>query len=186
MKRVFTLLIIFLFTACATTKATLTENEKEGIGHLKNNMKQGKWKFFIDGSLNSVGNYSQNKKNGNWKYYYVNGKVHQKGKFIDDKQNGIWHYYFDSGKFMGRGQIINDKQNGLWKWYHKNGKLYTERFYDDGKLMEIKSCFDKKGNEINCGKIVNGNGTMIFHDVENETDTIQKFEFENGIIKNYK
>ena len=183
MKKIITFLIIFLITSCSSTKTTIIENGKEGKGYLKNNMKQGKWIFFKNGKINSIGNFSKNKKNGKWKYFYSNGKLHQKGRYIDDKQSGIWNYYFDTGEFMGKGELINDKQNGLWKWFHKNGKLYTERFYINGKLMEIKSCYDKKGNVMNCGKIVNGNGTMIFHDIENETDTIQKFEYENGIIK---
>ncbi|AZZ59526.1 hypothetical protein AWB57_11135 [Riemerella anatipestifer] len=165
-------------------KTTITENGQQGKGHLKNNMRQGKWTSFKNGNLNSIGNFSQDKKNGKWKYFYSNRKLHQKGKYIDDKQNGIWNYYFDSGEFMGKGQIIDNKQNGLWKWFHKNGKLYTERFYASGRLMKIKSCYDKKGNEMNCGKIIDGSGIMLFHDIENETDTIQKFEFENGIIKN--
>jgi len=186
MKKILTFSIIFFIISCTTQKTNLTENGKEGTGYLKNNMKQGKWIFFKEGNLNSIGKYSQNKKNGNWKFFYSNGKLHQKGKFIDDNQNGIWNYYFDTGEFMGKGQLLNDKQIGIWKWYHKNGELYTERFYDDGKLMEIKSCFDKQGQKMNCGKIINGNGTMLFHDLEKETNTIQKINFENGIIKNYR
>ena len=62
---------------------------------------------------------------------------------------------------------------------------------DDGKTKaslkcKIKSCFDKQGQKMNCGKIINGNGTMLFHDLEKETNTIQKINFENGIIKNYR
>lgn len=183
MKKILLLSILLILTSCFKT-TTLTENGKVGKGHLKNNMKQGKWTFFVDGNIYSIGNYSQNNKNGIWKYFYDNGKLHQKGKFIDDKQNGIWNYYFDSGEFMGKGQIINNNQNGLWKWYHKNGNLYTERFYDNGRLLEIKSCLDKNGNELNCGKIVNGNGLLFNHDTQNETDTIEQFKFENGVIKN--
>src|SRR5690606_1822644 len=68
---------------------------------------------------------------------------------------------------MGICEIIENKQIGLWKWLHKNGKLYNERIYNDGKLIEIKSCFDKNGKILDCGKIINGNGKMLFHDIEN-------------------
>lgn len=96
---------------------------------------------------------------------------------MNDKQNRIWTYYYDSGEFMRRGELINDKQNGLWQWYHKNGKLYTERLYNLGKMVEIKSCYDNQGKVLECGKIINGNGTMIFHDVENGTNTkIEEYE----------
>ena len=84
---------------------------------------------------------------------------------------------------MGEGKLIDDKQDGLWKWYQKNGSLYTERLYQNGKLIEIKSCFNKNGEALDCGKIINGNGNLIFHDLENESNPIQNFNYENGMIK---
>ncbi|HUH26052.1 MAG TPA: hypothetical protein VLY87_05460 [Flavobacterium sp.] len=184
MNKILFLSLIFFTISCSSSKKNIYEEGKVGKGHLKNNLKYGKWTYSKDDKLNSIGNYSGNRKNGNWKYYYPNGKLHQKGKYIDDKQNGIWNYYFDSGEFMGSGELLENKQIGLWKWFHKNGSLYTERIYSDGKLIEIKSCFDKNGKILDCGKIINGKGKMIFHDIENESDTIEVFEFENGIIKN--
>ncbi|RRA95285.1 toxin-antitoxin system YwqK family antitoxin [Paenimyroides viscosum] len=184
MNKILYLLIIFFAISCSSNQIIINEEGKVGKGHLKNNLKSGKWIFSKDDKINSSGNYSKNKKNGNWKYYYPNGKLHQKGKYIDDKQNGIWKYYFDSGELMGSGELLENKQIGLWKWLHKNGRLYTERIYNDGKLIEIKSCFDKNGKILDCGKIINGNGKMLFHHIENETEVIEEFEFEKGIIKN--
>ncbi|MDO5635971.1 MAG: hypothetical protein Q4G18_01805 [Myroides sp.] len=184
-KILFFLIILFTFS-CSTSQTVITENGKEGKGYLKNNLKNGKWIFSKDGKINSSGKFYKNNKNGKWKYYYSNGKLHQKGKYIDDKQSGIWMYYFDSGELMGFGEFSENKQIGLWKWFHKNGNLYTERFYNDGKLMEIKSCFDKNGKIQDCGKIINGFGKMLFHDLENESTATEEFEFENGIIKNYR
>ena len=149
MKKILIFAIIFLITSCTTTKTTLIENGREGKGNLKNNLKQGKWIFYKDGKINSIGNYSKNKMDGIWRYYHPNEKLHQKGKFVNDKQNGIWNYYFESGEFMGEGELVNDLEVGIWKWYHKNGKLYTERYYEDGNLMEIKSCFEKKKKKLN-------------------------------------
>lgn len=187
MKKILIFAIIFLTTSCTTTKTTLIENGREGKGNLKNNLKQGKWIFYKDGKINSIGNYSKNKMDGIWRYYHPNEKLHQKGKFVNDKQNGIWNYYFESGEFMGEGELVNDLQVGIWKWYHKNGKLYTERYYEDGKLMEIKSCFDKNGEKLDCGNLSNGNGYLLGHDLNNETDKIEKSEYKEGIyIKNYR
>ena len=176
-----------MIISCSTSKTTINENGREGKGHLKNNLKQGKWIFYKDGKINSIGNYSKNKMDGIWRYYHPNEKLHQKGKFVNDKQNGIWNYYFESGEFMGEGELVNDLQVGIWKWYHKNGKLYTERYYEDGKLMEIKSCFDKNGEKLDCGNLSNGNGYLLGHDLNNETDKIEKSEYKEGIyIKNYR
>ena len=187
MKKILVFSLILFIISCSTTKTILDENGKIGKGYLKNNLKQGKWTFYKDGKINSIGNYSKNEMNGNWKFYYSNGKLHQKGVLLNDKQNGIWNYYFDTGEFMGQGELVDDKQVGIWKWYYKNGNLYTERLYENGKLMKIKSCFDKNGQKLNCGEINNGNGYLLGHDLNNGSDEIEKSEFKDGIfIKNYR
>lgn len=169
--------------SCSAPKTTLTKSGKEEIGKLIGGLKEGKWNSYEDGRLMSTGNYTKNQQIGYWKYFYPNGRIHRIGKLIKNKANGFWKYYFDNGELMGKGEVIDDELNGLWKWYYNNGNLYTERFYDNGKLLEIKSCFDKNGGQLDCGQIINGNGIMIMHDVESRTDTIQRFEFEKGILK---
>ncbi|MEJ7559304.1 MAG: hypothetical protein WKF66_13420 [Pedobacter sp.] len=183
MKKILIIPIIVVVLSCTTTKTTLTKNGKEDIGNLIGGLKEGKWKSYEDGRLMSTGKYSKNQQTGYWKYFYSNGSIHRKGNYINDKQNGPWDFFFDNGQRMGKGEIIDDELNGLWKWFYSNGNLYTERFYDHGKILEIKSCFDKNGGQLDCGRLVNGNGIMLFHDVENKTDTIQRFEYEKGMLK---
>jgi len=185
MKNIIIFSISLILISC-TPKIIVYENGRNGEGKIKNNQKEGTWVFKKDGKLNSIGKYSNGKQTGKWTYFYTNGKIHQEGNFQNNMQNGIWKFYYENGNFMGVGEIINDKQNGLWKWYHKNGKLYTERIHENGNLLEIKSCFDKNGNLLDCGRIIAGNGYLIYHDIVNETDTIQKIDYENGIIKNYR
>ena len=183
MKKTLIIPILLLIFSCSSPKAVLKTNRIEEIGTLVDSLKEGKWKTYDNGKLISVGNYSKNLKNGYWRFFYSNGKKHQQGKFLKDWQVGSWIYYFESGQFMGKGIFIDNQQNGLWKWFHKNGKLYTERLYDHGKLLAIESCFDKNGKLLDCGRIKDGNGTVIFHDLENDSDKIERFEFVKGILK---
>jgi len=183
MKNILAISLLLILISCSTGKTSIRENNLNGTGRLVNDMKQGKWIFFKNDTIDCIGFYKKNNKNGSWVYFYNNGKIHQQGNYVNDKQNGIWKYYFDSGEFMGKGLLVNNNQEGLWKWYHKNGTLYTERFYKDGKLVNIKSCFDKNGNPQNCGKISNGNGLLIAHDLFDETTAIEEIEFENGLVK---
>jgi hypothetical protein len=183
MKKILFIPIILMIFSCSTPRTAVTKIGKEDIGNLIGGSKEGKWKFYEDGRLSSSGNYSKNQQTGYWNYFYPNGKIHRKGKYINDKQNGFWYYYFDNGKLMGKGNIINNEEDGLWKWFYNNGNIYTERFYDNGKLLEIRSCFDKFGRRLDCGRIIDGNGIMILHDLENKADTIRRFEFEKGILK---
>jgi antitoxin component YwqK of YwqJK toxin-antitoxin module len=183
MKQLLFIPIILLIFSCSTPRTAVTKIGQEDIGNLIGGLKEGKWKSYEDGQLLSAGNYTKNQQIGYWKHFYPNGKIHRKGKYINDKQSGTWYYYyFDNGELMGKGKIINNEEDGLWKWFYNNGNLYTERFYDNGKLLEIKSCFGKNGGQIDCGRIIYGNGIMILHDLENKTDTIRRFEFEKGLL----
>ena len=182
LKRAIILATLVFLTSCGV-KTQINENGRIASGKLKNGQKAGNWTITKDGKIFGIGRYKNGKEDGIWKYYYPNGSLHQKGKFINGKGNGLWKYYYSDGNFVGEGEQINDKQIDLWKWYHKNGKIYTERFYEDGKLLEIKSCFDKDGKKLDCGKVVNGNGYMLSHDLENYENQPSKFEFENGNIK---
>jgi antitoxin component YwqK of YwqJK toxin-antitoxin module len=172
MKNTLIIPILLLIFSCSTPKAVLNTNGIEEIGTLIDLLKEGRWKTYENGKLISVGNYHNNQQTGNWKYFHPNGKIHRIGKFISDKQNGIWNYYFDNGNLLGNGELINQELHGLWRYYYKNGNLYTERFYDHGKLLDIRSCYDKNGGQIDCGRIIDGNGTLILHDVEINTDTV--------------
>lgn len=183
MNNILTFLLIILLVSCQS-KVTINENNRIKIGYLKDDLKQGKWKIYKNGHLQSVGRFYKDKMVGTWKHYHANGKLHQIGKFENDKQNGNWMFYYDTGEYMGNGNLINDKMDGVWKWYYKNGNLYTERLYDNGKLMSIKSCFDKIGKILNCGELIKGNGYLLGHDIENETDNIVKSEFKDGVFIN--
>ena len=186
MKKILIIPIILVIFSCSATKTTLTKTGKEDIGNLIGGLKEGKWKHYEDGLLTRTGNYINNQQTGRWKYFHPNGKIHRIGKFMNDKANGFWKYYFENGQLSGKGKIINDENDGLWKWFYNNGNLYSEHFYDNGKLLEIKSCFDRNGGQLDCGDIINGNGIIISYDLENKSDTvIQRSEYEKGIfIKN--
>ena len=69
------------------------------------------------------------------------------------------------------GTLIDSLKEGKWKTY------------DQGKLLDIRSCYDKNGGQLDCGRIKDGNGTVIFHDLENDSDKIERFEFVKGILK---
>ena len=181
-KQTIILLISIFLTSCGV-KTQLNENGRITSGKIKHNQKVGKWITNKNGKTFSVGKYKNGKEEGNWKYYYPNGKLHQKGKFINGAGSGIWHYYYSDGNFMGEGEQRSDKQTGLWKWFHKNGQPYTVRLYENGKVLEIKSCFDNDGKNLDCGKLDNGNGYIIMHDLEDYKNPPNKLEVESGDIK---
>ena len=62
MNKILYLLIIFFAISCSSNQIIINEEGKVGKGHLKNNLKSGKWIFSKDDKINSSGNYSKNKK----------------------------------------------------------------------------------------------------------------------------
>lgn len=178
---------VFTFISCSSNKSKIVENGYEGIGRIKNNYKEGRWIYKDGTKVTTIGHFSKGIQHGKWKYLNAGGKVHQKGNFIKDKRNGIWKFYYDDGKLMKKCRLIDNRESGHSSWYYRNGKLYTIRIYVDGKLDGIKSCFDKFGEPLDCGKIINGNGFLLHHDIENETNKIDKYEIKEGLfIQNYR
>ena len=137
--------------------------------------------FYETGELKACGKAKNGVKYGKWKFYHENGKIRQVGEFNLGKQNGIWHFYHDNGNEEGIGSLENGKMVGNWIWNHHNGKIYTERLYEDGKLMEIISCFDGYGNKLSKGTLKEGNGSLNNYDIEG--NLLEVFNFENGIFK---
>ena len=128
-----------------------------------------------------MGAYNDGKESGQWKIFHENGKIRQIGKFNNGKQTGEWKFFHSNGNREGVGTLINGKKTGIWKWYFDNGNIFTERRWDKGKLVEIISCVDGKGNELDKGTYRNGRGTLNIYDV-NGTLTETSY-FENGEYK---
>ena len=154
-----TILSLLIFTSCNLTKEYYETSELKAIGKTKNGVKYGKWKV-----------------------YHENGKIRQVGEFELGKQNGEWHFFHNNGNKEGIGNLQNGKMVGNWIWYHPNGKIYTERFYESGKLMEIISCFDGYGNKLFKSSLDKGNGSLNNYDVEG--NLLEVHNFENGKFKN--
>ena len=84
--------------------------------------------------------------------------------------------YYNNGQLNSIGRYENDKATGEWKIYHKNSTLYQIRLWSKGKLMDIISCYDNKGNALDKGTLVNGNGTVDYYDDTGKLTDIKTFK----------
>ena len=86
---------------------------------------------YSDGNIKSI-TYHKKSRNGiekvKYEEYYEHGQKSSEGTYRD-------------GRFYG---------DGKWTWWYKNGQKSEERTYKDGKMISVK-CWDKDGNEIDCG-----------------------------------
>ena len=129
-----------------------------------------------EGVINNEGKYA-----GEVNWYYENGTIKIKGYYNDKTPYGNWIEYYNTGEIMANYSFINGMKEGSYYYYHINGQLWTERIYKSGLLWEIISNYDKNGNAIDHGDIVEGTGTVI---VYNENGIIQTtLIYKNGILQ---
>ena len=136
------------------------------IKFYKNGKEEGEYKdYFDNGQLNRIYFYENGKSEGEFKSYYKNnGELCTTGKYENGKKNGEWKTYNDNGQLYDIGNFVNGELDGEWKLYYDNGQLSKLMAWKKGKLIDIYSCFDKKGKAIDKGTLVNGNGTVFTYD----------------------
>ena len=153
------------------------DGQLKSVGNIVNGVKEGLWKEYYEyGPIKSYGNFSNGEKNGEWKEYHENGQLKSIGNFTEDKLNGEYKMYYNNEELKFSGYMINDKKTGEWKYYYyKIGKLKSLFLFQDDKKMDIISVYDGKGNVLDKGTLVNGNGTVNYYNVEGKLIYIETY-----------
>lgn len=130
----------------------------EGELLTKESFKDGKGKhvsYFIDGEIDTEGQYENSKRFGEWTFYKKDGSIFGKGTYKDGKKyNGTFILRNASGIII-RKEVVN---------------LGTSKYYN----------YDSSGNIRYEGKLVNGinEGKWIYH---NEKNIKTVYTYKNGI-----
>ena len=114
------------------------------IGELKNNLRQGKGKFYMGkiinegkeyyGKLKYEGEYLNGERNGKCKEYNSNGKLIFEGEYLNgERWNGKVKECYNDGILEFEGEYLNGKRNGKGKEYDTYGKLEFEGEYLNGR-----------------------------------------------------
>jgi hypothetical protein len=72
------------------------------------------------------------------------------------------------------------KYSGTSKLYHSNGQLWSERIYKNGLLLSVLSNYDKNGNSVDKGTLIDGNGTVNLYDEEGKLYIIDTYK--DGVL----
>ncbi|MGK7392326.1 MAG: hypothetical protein ACNS60_18375 [Candidatus Cyclobacteriaceae bacterium M2_1C_046] len=106
----------------------------ESKGEFKNNETAGVWEFYYEtGKLKMRGALKDNSNYGKWDYFYENGNKQMEGTIINRKREGPWKMYYESGELKSEGNFVDNKRSGFWKFYFEDGKLKGEITYEDNK-----------------------------------------------------
>jgi uncharacterized protein len=104
----------------------------ESKGQFSNNETTGVWDFYYEtGNLRMRGILRQNSNYGNWEYFYESGKKSMEGIIDGRQRSGSWKIYYESGELKEVGEYVFDRRSGLWTSYFEDGKKRGEIEYKD-------------------------------------------------------
>src|SRR5258708_2979074 len=112
----------------------------ESKGQFVNNETTGIWEFYYEtGSLKMRGILRQNSNYGLWEYFYENGQKSMEGTINGKVKEGIWKIYYESGELKEMGEYAANKRTGLWKTFFEDGAKRGEIEYtnDMGRYTEF-------------------------------------------------
>ncbi len=112
----------------------------ESKGQFVNNETTGVWEFYYEtGNLKMRGILRQNSNYGLWEYYYENGQKSMEGTIDGKLKEGIWKIYYESGELKESGEYVANKRSGLWNTFFEDGSKRGEIEYTDdhGRYTEF-------------------------------------------------
>jgi len=91
----------------------------------------------------------------------------ERNRYYSNRHDGEWKFYNKLGKIVEIGNYKSDKKDGKWTSYYDNGNIKKEQVWKKGKLMEVLSYMDEKGNILDKGTLKFGNGTVKEYNANN-------------------
>jgi len=111
----------------------------ESKGQFVNNETSGVWEFYYEtGNIKMRGILRQNSNYGRWEYFYESGQKSMEGTINNKLREGVWLIYYESGDLKETGEYLDNKRAGLWKTFFEDGVLRGEIEYDEdhGRFTE--------------------------------------------------
>lgn len=108
-------------------------------------------------------------------YYYENGVLQRTLHVANGKLNGVSIEYYPSGNYMSSAEMIEGKMNGIYRYYYENKQVWVELLYKNGKPWDAIANYTQQGEKRNCGTLKDGNGTVIYYNINGEVDQIKNF-----------
>lgn len=177
------------FEYCGTSK-----NRVASITIYKDDLKHGEYKsFYLDGSIQVVGNYINDIAIGEWIEYDADNNIHRKEYYENGEKQGAWEMYikgelvwvnnYQNNLPIGMHQLYrydiivkqgvyeSGIENGLWNYYHDTGELGATGNYKSGVFDGEWVFLDKHNSEVGKaffenGKLINSHGEVFTNDEE--------------------
>ncbi|MEJ1238170.1 hypothetical protein WBG78_08575 [Chryseolinea sp. T2] len=117
--------------------------------------------YFLNGKVESRGQFTNNETSGVWEFYYETGKLKMRGILFKGANYGMWEYFFESGQKSMEGIINGRDREGEWKLYYESGQLkeigsyvknqrqgHWKTYFEDGAIKGEIDYTDDHGRYI--------------------------------------
>ncbi len=136
------------------TRYTYHDHDKKNLKEIYQvkdtirNILQGKYiSYFLNGNVESKGQFVNNETSGVWEFYYETGKLKMRGVLKQNSNYGLWEYFYESGQKSMEGSIDNKKREGIWKIYYESGELKESGEYVNNKRSGLWMSYFEDGDK---------------------------------------
>ncbi len=130
------------------------------------NILQGRYiSYFLNGHIESKGQFVNNETTGVWEFYYETGNLKMRGILRQNSNYGIWEYFYENGQKSMEGTIDGKLREGSWKIYYESGNLKETGEYAGNKRTGLWNTFFEDGTKRGEIEYVEDNGryTEFYH-----------------------
>jgi uncharacterized protein len=148
----FLVLVPLAVLSQGVTRFTYHDAEKKNLKEIYqvkdtiNNILQGRYiSYFLNGNIESKGQFVNNETSGVWEFYYETGNIKMRGILRQNSNYGRWEYFYESGQKSMEGTINNKLREGVWLIYYESGDLKETGEYLDNKRTGLWKTFFEDG-----------------------------------------
>src|SRR5579859_5306534 len=130
------------------------------------NILQGRYiSYFVNGHIESKGQFVNNETTGVWEFYYETGNLRMRGILRQNSNYGLWEYFYENGQKSMEGTIDGRLREGIWKIYYESGELKETGEYSANKRTGLWHTFFEDGTKRGEIEYADDNGryTEFYH-----------------------
>lgn len=101
--------------------------------------------YYLNGKVESKGQFSNNETAGIWEFYYETGTLKMRGILKQSANSGLWEYFYENGQKSMEGIINGRNREGEWKTYYENGQIKEVGEYTNSKRVNLWKTFYEDG-----------------------------------------
>lgn len=134
----------------------------------ENNKRTGVWrKYYNNKRIRYIGQFKDGKEIGTFKFYDITSSKHPTAikKFSENSDSAYVEYFTVNGVLRSKGSMLSKNRVGKWMYFFPTGKVFSEEYYQKGKLE---------------GEVKNYYKTGVLFEVSQYKDGLR-----NGLLKRY-